>query len=206
METIIIPKLELRKKTDSEFDEYVLDKIQKVPVNFPVTDPTIADVTLKHTDYHKAVVKAIDGTKADTDDKNTQRRELGIMTTNLANDCARRSNGDTTMFLTTGFAVKSPGSPTGILPAPQNFRFLAGDNEGEMKTDWKRVPKAKSYEVRLGTDAANPDSWIIIKIVSGSKVLYTGLESGIKYYGRVRAIGSRGLNGGWSDISSKRCP
>ncbi|MFI5219249.1 MAG: hypothetical protein ACHQNT_07140 [Bacteroidia bacterium] len=206
MEIIIIPKLELKKKSDSEFDEYVLDKIGKVPVNFPVTDPTIANVTTKHTAYHDAVVKAIDGTKADTDDKNTLRRELSIMTTNLANDCARRSDGDTAKFLSTGFAMKSQGSPVGILPAPQDFVLKAGDNEREMDTNWKKVDKADKYQVRLGIDPENPDSWMIEAIVSPSKAHFTGLESGKKYYARVRAIGSKGLYGNWSDISSKRCP
>lgn len=206
METIIIPKLELRKKSDSELDEYTLDKIGKVPTGFPVTDPTILDVTAKHTAYHDAIVKATDGTKADTDDKNTLRRQLSIMLTNLAYDCARRSNGNTTKFLTTGFAMKAKGSPIGILPAPLDFSLQAGANEGEMDTKWKKVDKADKYQVRIGLDPENPDSWIIEAIVSPSKAHFTGLESGKKYYGRVRAIGSKGLYGNWSDISSKRCP
>jgi hypothetical protein len=38
-----------------------------------------------------------------------------------------------------GFDYKRPATPSGILPAPQNFLLRRGANDGQVKANWKLI-------------------------------------------------------------------
>jgi len=204
---IIIPALLLAKRRDDELLAYAQGIIESLTgnANFPTTTPTLADLQDAVDDYSEKLAKAFNGTKADTNAKNDSRIALERLLTALALDVVRQSADDLTKYLTSGFSAKRPATPAGVLPMPQNFTMKAGDNEGEMNVSCQKVENNHGYEFWLGTDPVNPDEWTLKLSSSSSKAVATALTSGTKYYGRCRAIGSRGLLGDWSDITSKRC-
>lgn len=227
----IVPKLELKKKSDIELDEFTEDRVDDLTgnANFPVTDPALADVEAKRVLFHDAVLAAINGTPAQTQTKNQLRDELELMDTNLAFDVAKRSNGDLAKYLSSGFSAKKQPVPAGQPNTPIDFLlvFTKNQEEGKLLAKWKKVENAKIYEVMIGTtpyppdDSANPSSgspappmpgpdpskdWGIAGAPTAAKLVITELTSGTKYYARARAIGTGGSVSGWSDIASKMCP
>lgn len=204
---IIIPALLLAKKRDDELLTYAESIMESLTgnANFPTTTPPLGDVQDAVDDYSGKLSKSFDGTKADTNAKVESRVTLERLLTALAVDVVRQSAGDLTKYLTSGFSAKRPATPSGVLPMPQSFRLKAGENEGEINLSCRKVGNNHGYEFWLGTDPVNPDEWTLKRSSSSSKAVVMGLVSGTKYYGRCRAIGSRGRFGDWSDISSKRC-
>lgn len=228
---IIVPKLELKKKSDIELDEYAEDRNADLATNpdFPVTDPLVADVEAKRVLFRNAIIAAIEGTKAKTQTKNQLRRELSLMLTNLADDVAKKSNGDLAKYLSSGFSAKKVATPTGQPAAPLNFllKFTKNDNEGELLATWKKVESAKIYQVMIGTSPTPPASpgsgtnpgtptsgpmpvpgndWRLAGETTAARLVIQNLVSGTKYYARVRAIGTKGVSSPWSDIAAKICP
>src|ERR1051325_8360730 len=114
----IIPKLGLHCITDTELIEYAQDKINKINANaaFAGVNPSTATVQTKKTQFETALAAADNGTKGATAIKDQRRDELEQLITLQAYDCAKISNGDMPLYLTTGYAARNTkGSPTGPL-------------------------------------------------------------------------------------------
>lgn len=206
----IIAKLELDEKTDSGLVTYANDKVEKIEgnPNFSGISPSAADVAAKAEQYKKALAKAVDGSKADTEAKNARRKELEDILTLQANECAKMANGSLEKFLTSGYAAKdTKGQPTGELGQVTGLELDYGKNEGELDADWDTLEDADNYTYQIYTNAADPDgSKIKEGLAKKSKATISGLPSGQKVYGRVRGNGGSKDFGPWSDPAEKRVP
>jgi hypothetical protein len=223
----IVPSLGLAKKTIADFDIYGADIISQMTgnPNFMVTLPTIADVTLKHGEYHTAVVAAEGGTAQQKVTRNLIRKQLHKMLTDLAYNVATLSNNDLSIYLTSGFDYKKPPVPSGGLANINDFRFDYTDNEadGELTTRHSKVKGALMYELWIGTTpvppaagggATNPTpgptpgpaTWWMYSEPSSTTKDVTGLTSGTRYYGYCVAKGSDNRRSNPSNIATKICP
>ena len=206
---IIVPKLALRKLNDNVLDGYTQDKIDALTdnANFPTTDPTLVVMQGLLDDYRSKLSLAQDRSSAHVSAKDASRVVLEENIYLLAQDVARTSNGDIPKFLTSHFDYRQPGGITPPLDVPQNFKLSFTKYEGELKAGSNAVKNASSYEIRLTLDPSKPEKeWELVITGTSSRVLFTGLESGKRYYGTIRAIGSRGKISDWSDQADKICP
>ncbi|MEO5569466.1 MAG: fibronectin type III domain-containing protein [Bacteroidia bacterium] len=208
---IIIPKLGLQEQTDSDLGTYAEEKITKINLEpaFAAVDPSTATVKTKNDAYKIALGKVLDGTTANTADKDTLRGQLQELLTLQANDCALISAGNMVLFLKSGYEAKDvAGSPVGELDAPENILFRNyGKNQGELVPDWTGVEHARNYTVQVYTDPANPDTSVVKEvIVNPSKATIGGLTRGANVWVRVRANGGPTGHGPWSDPANKIVP
>jgi len=168
-------------------------------------------VQTKKNDYETALVKAINGTTADTALKDQRRAELEVMLTQQAQNCAVIANGDLALYLTTGYAAKdTKGTPTGPLPQVSGVELDYGDSTGELKAGWDRMIDALNFTVRAYSDIANPDGSVVKEYITGKigkkQTTLSGLPSGQIIFVRVRANGGSTGQGPWSDPAEKRVP
>lgn len=122
-----------------------------------------------------------------------------------AANCEAVTPNDTAALASTGFPLRSGGTPIGPLPAPGDLRATPTANEGEIELRSTTVKGASSYEweCKLHDNVAAP--WSGIKTGTTTKILVPGLTPGALYAFRVRAIGSAGA-GTWSDEAVQRAP
>lgn len=114
-------------------------------------------------------------------------------------------NFDETKMLNAGFEIAGESTPVGDLPAPQDLRASAGDNDGELDGSCDAVVGASSYEWQTTGNPNDPASWVTRSTNTRSTVTLTGLPSGQRCWLRVRAIGAAGP-GAWSDAAGKMVP
>lgn len=122
-----------------------------------------------------------------------------------ANNCEAVTPNDLAALQSTGFPLRSPGTPIGSLPAPGDMRATATDNEGVVDLRCDVVRGASSYEWECRPHDTPGAPWAAIKSSTAAKLLVTGLTPGTLYGFRVRAVGSAG-SGTWSDEATERAP
>jgi hypothetical protein len=208
---VIIPKLELKEKTDSELDEYAQNKITKLTGNAPfaAVNPLPASVKTTNDAFHLAIAAAQHGSEAQTLAKDNLRAALEEKLTLQANDCAHIAVNDHDLFATTGYQEKDlQGHPVGELEAPTEILFRKyGEVEGQLRPDWNSIPHAKNYTVQVVTDVAHPNTTVVAEQTeSKSKATIDGLPSGTMVYTRVRANGGSTGKSPWSALIAKRVP
>ena len=114
--------------------------------------------------------------------------------------------GDEAKIKGAGFAVVSQGAvPVGDLPAPQDMRAAAGDNDGELDVVCDAVVGASTYEWQTSPNPADTTAWVTRGTTTKSSNTITGLASGIRTWTRCRAHGAAGP-GAWSDSAGKMVP
>lgn len=121
-----------------------------------------------------------------------------------ANNCEAVTPNDLAALASTGFPLRSAGTPVGDLPAPVDLRAEAGADEGGIDLRCKPVTGASSYEWQCRLHAGEP-AWQAAKMSTTSRISVTGLTPGTLYAFRVRAIGAAGP-GAWSDEAVERAP
>jgi len=209
----IIPKLGLRSIKDSALGEYVQDKSDKINAvpAFAAVSPSTATVDAKNQQYNAALVKADNGTKADTALKDKRRSELEALLNAQALDCAKIASGDLSLYLSSGYEAKdTKGSPTGTLPQVTGLALDYGSGTGELKAGWNVMPDALNFTVWAYSDISNPNGSMVKEYIVGKigkkKTTLSGLPTGQIIFVRVRANGGSTGFGAWSDPAEKRVP
>jgi len=203
------PKLELKKRSDSELSDFAASIVGAMTgnPNFTTPTPALASVTTALTAFNTATadfVAATNAARLATVEKDNARLAVEALLTQLAGYVEAASAGDEAKILTAGMAVRSTAAPVGLLPAPINVLAVSTDTEGKIDLTWLAVAGASGYEVecRLHVDAA---AWTKVKTVTASKLSVPDLTPGALYAFRVRAVGAAGA-GPWSDETVRRAP
>lgn len=203
------PKLELKRKTDTELASFASTIVTAMTgnANFATPTPALPGLTTKITEFNARVADSAgknNAARQATVDRETKRTELETMLTQLAGYVEAATAGDESKILSAGMQVRSAATPVGAMPAPANLSATAGDMDGEIDLSWQPVDGAGSYEVdcKLHNDAA---VWVRVKAVTASKLSAADLTPGSLYAFRVRAVGAAG-EGAWSDEAVRRAP
>jgi len=170
--------------------------------HFPTPDPPLADLLAAITNFQAAVLKAKNGSKEDTADKNAKRQTLVDLLHKLSYYVQLTSNGGETIILSSGFDVNKQPGTVGVLPKPENFKVSVGANKGSIDLSCDPVAHARFYEFQYTEAPASVNSVWVLKTATKHKLLIEGLASGHQYTFKVAAAGSD-PNRIWSDeISS----
>ena len=204
---IILPKLGLSKKTDNDllgFAGHIEMQLTLNAAKFPAMSPSLPTLTTDKTAYQLALEKIKSGNPGDTFAKNQQRKKLENTLILIAQSCANISNGDPSVFLTSGFEIKSKPTPATGIASPKNFSVVLGPIAGTLMVNFKRVKHAYSYEISYGLSTASPETWTNMVVTTAGKVMISELQSNIQYSLHVRGVGGRGKKGEWSEMLTKK--
>lgn len=161
-------------------------------VSFPTPSPTLVVVQTATTDFAIALAKAKTGSEYDKAFKNSKREELITLLHSLGNYVLFTANGDELIAKSSGYGIaKTPAPAPEVTPAT-NQKLEDGQNAGELKYSFDKVPGAKSYMYQYTPDPITESS--VWQSVPGTirKALFTGLQSGKKYWCRVFTVGTGG--------------
>lgn len=184
--------LNIRKNKDSELGNYTMCIIHKLTNNehFPDVAPLLEPIRETGDQYQQAFYAAQNGDIVNISIKNDLREKLILQLRELGEWIQKRSNGDETPLLTTGFAIAKPKEEV-ELAEPTEFCILPGKNNGEIIMKAKRVIGAKAYLFEYTPDPLTPESkWEIAHSTTCKKTI-TNLPLGVKYLFRMAAIGPR---------------
>jgi hypothetical protein len=160
--------------------------------NFPTPSPTLTVLQTAISDFSIALSKAKAGSDYDKAVKNSKREALIVLIHSLSNYVLFTANGDELVAKSSGFTIAKAPSSGPLVTAATNQKLEDGQNPGELKFSFDKVPGATGYIYGHTPDPITPSS--IWKTLPGTtrKTVFTGLESGERYWCRVMAIGKGG--------------
>ena len=108
------------------------------------------------------------------------------------------AKGVDTIILSSGFEASKDPEPSGIPGQVMGLEAEMTKKKGEVKLRHTKVKGARAYIIEK---SITPDdaSFVQLAIVTSTKYLVTSLESLKTLWFRVRAIGTGGSLGAWSD-------
>lgn len=176
----IISYSEVKDNDLTEVAELVIAKLTG-NADFPNPPVTLADMRAAKDAYALALVKAKDGTKQDTADKNAKRLVLEGMLADNAGYVNERADGNLVMLQGSGLPISKVPEPVGILPAPEKFVVSEGGDPGQVKIEIGVVERATGYIVLYAVNPPPPnDAQWMSKTFSKTSGIITGLTSGTK--------------------------
>ena len=170
--------------------------------NFPTTTPTLPNFTTLQTAFSEALGKTTSGDRQLIALKNQAKEELLAGMRQLAMDIDAQSNGDKAMLLSSGFDLASAGESPTALMQPTEFKILDGINTGELKFSCRRVQNAVSYIFEYADEQPAEDTQWKMQPSSTREFTFKNLRSGIRVFGRIKAVGRKGQEAN-SDVLSR---
>ena len=181
--------------------QYVIEALTG-NLNFPVLNPTLVDFTTLQTTFAESSTKATNGDRVLIAIKNQAKEALIAGMRMLAQDIIGIAQNDKVKLASSGFDLASSGDTGLNITTPTDFRVLDGMNNGELKFICKRVPNAIGYVLEHTDELPTEDTSWKIQTSSTREFTVKGLRSGIKVFGRIKAIGRKGQEAN-SDILSR---
>jgi hypothetical protein len=160
--------------------------------NFPTPTPTLAQLQTALTDFEIALAKAKTGSELEKAIKNDKREALVNLLHSLSNYVLFTADGSETVAKSSGFSIARPPEPAPELTPATNQVLEDGQNAGELKFSFDKVPTARSYMYQYTVDPVTDNSVWQGQPGTTRKTVFTGLQSGKKYWCRVYALGTRG--------------
>ena len=180
------------KVRDSEIANTAQNIVNKMTINPYFTDPQPPLITIQEyiIAYSTALVKAKDGSKEDTANKNAWRLTLETALFKLGNYVNLVAEHDVVKLDSSGFPVSKLPEPIGILEAP-TLTVHYGNNPGELIIEISVVPKASGYIVLYSTLPAPADNkeWYET-VFSSTRGTLSNLKSETKQVIKAAAISS----------------
>lgn len=117
--------------------------------------------------------------------------------------CRAYNNNDDTYSDWTRYSAEYGSIPSTPASAPR----LEGKSKTSIYVEWDAVPSADKYDIEYATKKTYFDGTDMVQMKSGiedTHFTFEGLETGLEYFFRVRAVNSDISEGhsGWSEISS----
>lgn len=170
--------------------------------SFPTPSPTLPVLQTAISDFSIALSKAKAGSEYDKAVKNSKRDELITLLHRLSNYVLFTANGDELMAKSSGFTIAKQPTPGPEVTPAANQKLDDGQNAGELKFSFDKVPGATGYIYEYTPDPITVSTTWKGQPGTRRKTVFTGLESGKRYWCRVMAIG-KGGQGVYSDPISR---
>jgi hypothetical protein len=161
--------------------------------NFATPSPALADIIVKGLQLKSAINKSRWRDQRFITARNELTVELKSMLMLLSDYVSNTSEGSAEKILSSGFEIAKQAEPLPPLVQPSGLMTVLTKHEGRILLDWISVTGALNYLVDMTTvdpAAAEPD-WKVAGYTSKSRFQVDNLPSGVKYWFRVRALGTR---------------
>lgn len=158
--------------------------------NFADPRPDLATVTAALENFSTALTNAQGGAYTDIGDKNQKREELINLLQRLGEYVVFTAAGDAAKAATTAYVFAKDHSDTPAISRPENLILEDGPNSGELYLHFNRVKNARSYIYQCTLDPVSENSVWESHVGTISKMVFTNLQKGKRYWCRVGAVGS----------------
>ena len=132
-------------------------------------------------------------------DLHEKERALELLLVALASYVDNIAMGVDTVILSSGFEASKDPQPSGDPAQVVGLEAEPTRNSGEVRLRWKRVARVRAYLVFVSQTPGDESSFRQIAVTTATRYLSTGLESLKDFWFRVRAVGSGGKLGPYSD-------
>lgn len=165
--------------------------VASLTMHFP-TAPFLADLTDSKTNFINLHNSAVAGGRIDKAAKNVARRDLIAGLVGAIPYLEMTCGEDTVKAAETSYdIIGKPGTSPAPVPAT-NVAVVNGDNPGELKLRFDKVPGAYSYDYQITPDPLTDASVWQSNIGKRLRFTFTGLETGKRYWVRIVAVGKNG--------------
>ena len=161
-------------------------------VNFEPTIPSLANFTILQTNFSNALDKALNGDRQLIALKNQAKEELLAGMRQLSFNIDAQANGDRAKLLSSGFDLASSSDASSVISVPTDFKIMDGMNAGELKFSCKKVATAVSYVIEYTDEIPSEETLWKFQPASSREFTIKGLRTGIRIYGRIKAVGTKG--------------
>lgn len=196
-------RLDLFRRSDLNLAQFAQEHVTAMTgnANFPTPTPNAADFLAGLTAFQTAVnaaeaarVAAREATAV----KDEARALLELLLNQRGNYVQSASNGNGPVILSSGFPLKSPPSPVGILPPPVDLYITLNGTPGVMLLSWSPVPNARSYLIQCSPAGTMARDWQPFKTAAQARLRTEGLTLGQVYAFRIAAVGGSTGQSDWS--------
>ena len=196
-------KLDLARRQDDALLSFALNHITKMDDNeyYPTPTPADADFLALVTDYQNALAACIaakDAQKAATALKDEKRANLELGLNQRGDYVQTASNGNGPVILTSGFDVRNPRTPVGVLPPPTNLSLELNGSPGVMWLRFSGVAYARAYVIQISPANTMERNWTPYETTTATRYHCEGLTLGQTYAFRVAAVGGSTGQSLWS--------
>jgi hypothetical protein len=195
---MIMPQLRIingfEKMTDVDFLAKTRLVVSEMTgnTNFATPTPALASITTLADAFETAIAVAEAGGSYDKSVRDNKKGELIDAMHNLSSYVLFTAAGDSLVAESSGFDLAKPASPQGPLAKPEGLLLSDGINSGELFLVFDKVRGARSYIYQIALDPLSENTQWTTAHGTVRKNLFTGLESGKKYWVRVAAVGING--------------
>ncbi len=185
-------KFNFMRLSDSDLETkagFILQSMTGNP-HFLTPIPTLADLQTAVAAYSAALVNAADKSRMKVAEKNQARQTLELLLGQLGMYVMYIANGDEVILTSSGFSLAKTPEPQ-IIANPGSVSLTPGVSVGEMEAFCKTVAGARSYNHLITPAPLTEESVWESTSSSRSKMRYSNLVSGEKYYVRIEAVGSQ---------------
>jgi hypothetical protein len=190
MDQIIINSI--KRERDSELATTGIHIVEEMEANpyFPDPPAELAEVKKLLPEYQTAVANAKGRNTVMVSIKKDRKEELIAKLIKLGAYVTLTCKGDRTMLLSSGFPISGEKSeqPMAVI---QKLEVEIG-SPGEATTRVKRVAGARAYLHQYATEQPTSNTVWISEGTSNANYTFKGLQSAVKYWFRVVALGKNG--------------
>lgn len=170
--------------------------------NFTPALPSLANLIALQEAFETALAMVASRDRVKIAEKNQARLALIDGMNQLALEVNAAANGDRAKLLSSGFDISQTGESNTSIASPAEFKIAEGINSGELKFSCKKVLYAICYVFEYTDELPTENTkWNSIPMAT-RELTIKGLRSGIRIYGRIKAIGTKGQEAS-SEILSK---
>ena len=160
----------------------------------PLVDPVIVSHGIFRTAFN--IAKTGDGVAKENRD--TKHKEELVLMVELAKGVEKLANGSRAIIIASGFKPSSEMETLTELQMPTNFKVYNLVPNGSIKQEWDAVPKKNGYALEMRVFGT--DNWQAVAYPTTTSWTIHDLTRGLHLEFRIRATGTRGIMGKWSDI------
>ena len=165
--------------------------IAGITANF-ATAPGLTALSEANQNFTNALSAAINGGKYEKAVRDQYKAELIEQLHLMANYVLYTCAGNRAKAISSGYSVAKPPSPAPEVTKAENQKLENGQNSGELKYSFEKVPGARSYMYQLTQEPLTENSDWTNHMGTQRRFMFSGLDSGKRYWVRVAAIGVGG--------------
>lgn len=173
--------------------------------DFPTPSPALVDIS-KACDELDTAVQAFtfNRGKLEKEARDLAFLALKDLIRELGGYVQANCKGQKELILSTGFDVRRPSTPIGLLPAAQNVRALVMPYPGRLEVRWDGRRGRLGYELSYTAgDPLDPAGWKLLVVTTKNRYVVEDLVSNTVYTFRVVVLGAAGASPA-SDIASAK--
>lgn len=156
------------------------------------TAPGLPELIAARDAFNAALSTSGEGSQLEKAIKNQKRDELIELLHQMGNYILYICAGDRVKAVGSGFTIAKAHSPAPEVTKPANLKAEDGANAGEILFSFNRVPGARSYMYQCTPDPITETSNWTNGLGTVRRFVFSGLESGKRYWLRVAAAGING--------------